>query len=97
MHSRSINVAVAENMPVESPAYWRRRAEAARTRAEHALDGITKGLMLEIADSYERIAKAYEELLPTASVCKMSTGTHRRATVVCASMDNGWWCLTRPL
>jgi hypothetical protein len=48
-------------MPVESPAYWRRRAEEARTRAEHVLDGITKGRMLEIADSYERIAKAYEE------------------------------------
>jgi hypothetical protein len=53
--------AVAEHIPVENPAYWRRRAEEARTRAEHMLDGITKGLMLEIAESYERIAKSYEE------------------------------------
>jgi hypothetical protein len=52
---------VAEHIPVENPAYWRRRAEEARTRAEHMLDGITKGLMLEIAESYERIAKSYEE------------------------------------
>jgi hypothetical protein len=51
---------VAEHIPVENPAYWRRRAEEARTRAEHMLDGIN-GLMLEIAESYERIAKSYEE------------------------------------
>jgi len=44
----------------ENPDYWRRRAEETRTRAEHMLDGITKGLMLEVAVSYERIAKAYE-------------------------------------
>ena len=44
----------------ENPDYWRRRAEETRTRAEHMLDGITKGLMLEVAESYERIAKAYE-------------------------------------
>jgi hypothetical protein len=51
--------AVAEHIPVENPAYWRRRAEEARTRAESRWD--TKGLMLEIAESYERIAKSYEE------------------------------------
>lgn len=52
---------MAEHIPVENPEYWRRRAQEARTRAEKMQDLITKGLMLEIADTYERIAKAYEE------------------------------------
>jgi len=52
---------VDDDMPIESPEYWRQRAVEARTRSEHMLDSITKALMLEIADSYERIAKAYEE------------------------------------
>ena len=47
-------------MPVENPAYWRSRAEEARARSEQVLDSITKALLLEIADTYERIAKAYE-------------------------------------
>jgi len=61
MRSRATNAAVDDDMPIESPEYWRQRAVEARTRSEHMLDSITKALMLEIADSYERIAKAYEE------------------------------------
>ena len=57
--------AVAGHIPVENPDYWRRRAEETRRRAEHMLDSITKGLMLEVAESYERIAKAYEALRGT--------------------------------
>jgi hypothetical protein len=44
-----------------SPDYWRARAEEARTRSEQVSDSVTKALILETADSYERIAKAYEE------------------------------------
>ena len=55
------NAAVDEEMPIESPDYWRQRAAEARTRSEHMLDSITKALLLDIANSYERIAKAYEE------------------------------------
>jgi hypothetical protein len=61
MRSRATNAAVDDDMPIESPEYWRQRAEEARTRSEQVLDSTTKALLLEIADSYERIAKAYEE------------------------------------
>ena len=61
MRSWATNAAVDDDMPIESPEYWRQRSVEARTRSEHMLDSITKALMLEIADSYERIAKAYEE------------------------------------
>ena len=44
-----------------------------------------------------RAEKACAVLLPTASVCKMSTGTPRKGTIVCESMDNGSSCLTPPL
>ena len=50
-----------DDIPIESPDYWRTRAEEARTRSEQMLDSTTKALMLGIADTYERIAKAYEE------------------------------------
>jgi hypothetical protein len=52
---------VDDEMPIENPNYWRIRAEEARSLSEQMLDSITKALMLEIADTYERIAKAYEE------------------------------------
>src|SRR5215470_15517559 len=35
--------------------------------------------------------------LPTVSVCRMSTGTHRMATIVSAFRENGLWCRTTPL
>ena len=44
----------------ENPDYWRRRTEEARRRSEQVVDSVTRALLLDIADSYERIAKAYE-------------------------------------
>ena len=42
--------------------YWLKRAEEARTFADEMRDHETKSLMLGIAESYERIAKAYEKI-----------------------------------
>jgi DNA-binding ferritin-like protein len=42
---------------VDSPEYWRNRAEEARTLAEQMRDPQTKALMLGVAESYEKIAK----------------------------------------
>jgi DNA-binding ferritin-like protein len=42
--------------------YWLKRAEEARTFADEMRDPETKSLMLGIAESYERIAKAYEKI-----------------------------------
>lgn len=56
------NAAVADDdLPIEDPDYWRHRAEEARTRVEQMLDSQTKALMLGIADTYEKIAEAYEK------------------------------------
>jgi hypothetical protein len=41
--------------------------------------------------------RACAVLLPTASVCKMSTGIARMGTIVCEFMGNGSSCLTTPL
>jgi hypothetical protein len=51
------------------------RAEEARRRSERMHDSITEGLLLEIADSYERIAKAYEV---TVSIEQPGPGGIRR-------------------
>jgi DNA-binding ferritin-like protein len=42
---------------MDSPEYWRNRAEEARTLAEQMKDPQTKALMLGVAESYEKIAK----------------------------------------
>jgi hypothetical protein len=52
---------MAEHIPVENPNYWRARAEEARRHSEQIQDSITRALLLEIAETYERIAKAYDE------------------------------------
>ena len=59
--SRAINAVCGQDIRVENADYWRARAEEARRRSEQVLDSITKALLLEIADTHERIAKAYEE------------------------------------
>ena len=46
---------------------------------------------------FDRLASGNAVLLPTDSVCKMSTGTPRMGTTACESMDNGSMCLTTPL
>jgi len=57
---------VVTSMPLdahlnENPDHWRKRAEEARRRSEQTQDSITKALLLEIAGTYERLAKAYEK------------------------------------
>lgn len=39
------------------PAYWLRKAEEARTRADHMRDASAKKTFLDIAASYERMAQ----------------------------------------
>jgi hypothetical protein len=75
IHLLANKASVDDDMPIESPDYWRARAEEARRRSEQMHDSITKGLLLEIADSYERIAKAYEV---TVSIEQPSPGGIRR-------------------
>jgi hypothetical protein len=44
-----------------NPEFWRFRAEEARTIAADMIDAEAKGIMLRIADDYDRIAKLSEE------------------------------------
>jgi hypothetical protein len=45
----------------KTPAHWRARAEEARTIAEGATDPTVRGLMIGIADCYDRLALHAEE------------------------------------
>ena len=45
----------------DNPEFWRFRAGEARTIADDMNDAEAKGIMLRIADDYERIAKLCEE------------------------------------
>jgi DNA-binding ferritin-like protein len=45
----------------DDPEYWRKRAEGARTLAHQMSEARTKAIMLEIAASYEKIAKWADE------------------------------------
>lgn len=59
---RALCLAMPHNVRViGNPDYWRKRAEEARTRSERVGDSITKALIWETADAYERMAKACEE------------------------------------
>jgi hypothetical protein len=61
MRLRATNAAVDDDdIPIEDPEYWRGRAEEARTLSEQMPDSHTKALLLSIAETYERIAKAYD-------------------------------------
>ena len=57
-----VNADMGEDLPpnIESPDYWCQRAEEARALSEQMRDSKTKALMVEIAETYGRIAKAYE-------------------------------------
>jgi len=46
---------------VDDPAHWRGGAEEARTLADEMSDEISRAMMLEIAEGYERLAKHAEE------------------------------------
>jgi hypothetical protein len=42
--------------------YWRGHAAEARTKADQMRDPVTKRILLEIAESYDRIAEIAERL-----------------------------------
>jgi hypothetical protein len=45
---------------IHDPAHWRQRAEQARTIADQMNDAEAKGMMLKIAEDYEKLAKRAE-------------------------------------
>lgn len=47
--------------PINDPAYWRERAEEARRIAMELADPTSKETMLDIARSYDKLAKITEE------------------------------------
>jgi hypothetical protein len=49
-----------KRVPINDPAYWRERAEEARRIAEELADAVAKQTMLEIARSYDNLAKITE-------------------------------------
>jgi hypothetical protein len=51
-----------------SPEYWRARAEETRTLAETMRYTDTRTVLSTIADDYERIAKAAEEMRKRARI-----------------------------
>jgi hypothetical protein len=48
---------------LDNPDYWRARADEARTQAEQMRDRWAKEALLNIADTYERLAKDAEEYI----------------------------------
>jgi len=46
----------------DDPAHWRRRAAESRSIAEQLDDPVQKKTMLEIAESYERLAVRVEQI-----------------------------------
>ena len=50
----------ADDDGLRTPKYWRDRAEEARTRAGEMTDVGARNLMLNIAESYERMAERAE-------------------------------------
>ena len=47
--------------PINDPAYWRERADEARRIAEQLADPVSREMMLDIARSYDNLAKIAEE------------------------------------
>ena len=50
-----------KQLPINDPAYWRERAEEARRIAEQLADAVAKDMMLDVARSYDKLAKIAEE------------------------------------
>jgi hypothetical protein len=46
---------------LDNPKHWRERAEAARTVADQVEDPAAKTMMLNIANSYDRLAQRAEQ------------------------------------
>jgi hypothetical protein len=57
------------------PQHWREHAEAARRLAAEIIDPPSRRTMLEIAESYERLARRTEQKLQELET---STRTHER-------------------
>jgi hypothetical protein len=49
---------------IDDPAHWRKRAEEARRIADELEDSLAKRTMLEIAQSYEKLAARAQQLGP---------------------------------
>jgi len=47
--------------PPHDAEYWRKRAEEARTVAERMTSAEIKAAMLDVAESYDRVARVTEE------------------------------------
>jgi hypothetical protein len=56
-----------KQLPINDPAYWRERAEEARRIAEQLADAVAKDMMLDIARSYDNLAKIGEERRPSSA------------------------------
>jgi rubrerythrin len=54
----------------DDPHHWRIRAEQARTHADQLTDQKSKEMMIEIADSYDRLAKRAQERAKSGSQSK---------------------------
>jgi hypothetical protein len=50
-----------EQPPINDPAYWRERAKEARRIASELADPVSRETMLDIARSYDNLAKIAEE------------------------------------
>jgi hypothetical protein len=46
---------------INDPEHWRKRADEARSLADDMKDEISKQMMLQIADDYERLVKRAEQ------------------------------------
>ena len=55
-----------KQLPINDPAHWRERAEEARRVAEQLADAVAKEMMLDIARSYNSLAKLAEEEHPSS-------------------------------
>ena len=54
-------------LAINDPAYWREGAEEARRIAEQLADAVAKDMMLDIARSYDNLAKIAEERRPSSA------------------------------
>src|SRR5262249_34838052 len=58
---RGLGAVMPASFSVDDPAHWRGRAEEAQTLAKEMKDEVSRQMMLEIAEGYERLAKHVEE------------------------------------
>jgi hypothetical protein len=47
--------------PVTNPQHWRDRAEKARLHAQRMIEPVSKGMMVEVAEHYESLARRAEK------------------------------------